>query len=120
MPVLLSRRRLLAGSLDIGGLDYLAGFVAPAVALIRNDGRDLSVGELLAKSRHGGSRFAVEYDIHMRRCRTLHYLRSVQSGETALDALAISLVAGHTVGGVDLFAPRPQVGKFPLLVGIIL
>ena len=49
---------LLAGGLDLGGLDGLAGLVAPGISRVRDDGGELAVGEP-REGRHRRARLAV-------------------------------------------------------------
>src|SRR5512139_866869 len=111
-------RGLLAGCLDLGGLDRLAGLVAPGIARVGDHARELAVGE----PREGGHRralLAVQDQRELGGLRAVDHLGAVERREGGRHALAGGLVAGHAVGRVDLLADGLELVERPLLVGVL-
>src|SRR5690606_39519913 len=102
---------------DIDGGHYVAGVVAPGVALIGDDRCDIHFRELPAEGGHGGTGYAIDHYIDMRGHVVEHHLAALECREYGGHAFAASLVAGHTGSGVDPLAALHQLIQRPFLAG---
>src|SRR5690606_10018772 len=94
--------------------------IAPGIAGVGDDGGDFNVVQLVAESRHGGAGVAVEHGENLVFHRAHDVLvAAVKSRESAGNALAVGLVAGHAVGRVDFFAAGDEFVFGPLFIGIV-
>src|SRR5436309_200458 len=105
--------------IDFARLDHVAGLVAPAVALVSDDGGEVGVRELFAEPRHGRALFPVQHDLDVPSPWAVDELGAVERWEGSLDPLPVRLMAGDAVRRVDLLAARLQVGEIPFPVRIV-
>src|SRR5271169_518637 len=106
----------------LGGLNRLAGVVAPAVARVGDHRRDVDVGERALPGDHR-RRLAVLDDSVQDRLDLVvlgarNDLRAVERRKCAGDALAGRLMTGSAIRRVDLLAVRDQLLRIPDLVRI--
>src|SRR5258705_9204730 len=94
---------LLARGRDFGRLDRIARLVAPGVALVGDDGRDVGIVEV-REGRHRRAGLALHHHRDVAGLGAGRDLGSVERGEGGRHALACRLVARGAVGGVELLA----------------
>src|SRR5690606_24562602 len=102
---------------DIDGGHYVAGVVAPGVALVGDHCGNVGFRQLRTIGGHGGTGYPVDHHIDMRGYVVEHQFAALEGGKHRRHPFAVGLVAGDTGSGVDTLTAFHRRLERPFLAG---